>query len=259
MAASGLSGGEQLGNMAFNAAGMGMDAYMGRGSQLADIYGSRGLAQSRLTQDATNNITQMGINQGLTNANYLYDAGNTLGQNRFTAGRDIARNNADSVLNLAGLATDQGTGMADMYGSQADILAGLQTGYGANTANVVGGMGNNLAGIATGTGASYNPAATGRTTENKGIIGNTFGGTGASAGAASLLKSDVRLKENIVKKGQTDSGINLYTWDWTDEAKGLVGDQPGYGVIAQELLSIRPDAVLLGDDGYLRVDYSKVS
>jgi len=75
----------------------------------------------------------------------------------------------------------------------------------------------------------------------------------------SLMFSDRALKTNIEPAGKTPSGINLYTWDWNDEAKRIgAGSQPTYGVIAQELQETHPEAVIKGDDGYLRVDYSKV-
>ena len=56
--------------------------------------------------------------------------------------------------------------------------------------------------------------------------------------------SDVRLKTNIVKHKTFDNGLGWYSWDWTEEAKGL-----GYflkhkeGFIAQEVKEIYPDTV----------------
>ncbi len=80
---------------------------------------------------------------------------------------------------------------------------------------------------------------------------------GAVLGA--VLGSDERLKTNIVKKGVLNNGLNFYSWDWTEDAinKGF-GDHPTNGVMAQEAQKIIPDAVILGNDGYLRVDYAKV-
>ncbi len=84
---------------------------------------------------------------------------------------------------------------------------------------------------------------------------------GAVVGAVlgKIIPSDVRLKTNIVKTGELGNGLNLYTWDWNQEAidKGL-DNNPTEGVIAQEAQKIIPDAVILGNDGYLRVDYAKV-
>lgn len=71
--------------------------------------------------------------------------------------------------------------------------------------------------------------------------------------------SDRKLKKNIRKVDQLPSGLNLYLWDWTEEAKKLLGDQPTYGVIAQEAMEIFPQAVCMHPDGYLAVDYARIS
>ena len=72
--------------------------------------------------------------------------------------------------------------------------------------------------------------------------------------------SDERLKENIEKYGELPNGVGLYTWDWNEKAVELgAEDLPTYGVIAQDARQYVPDAVWMGDDGYLRVDYSKVN
>lgn len=70
--------------------------------------------------------------------------------------------------------------------------------------------------------------------------------------------SDVSLKTNIKPAGSLDNGINLYTWDWTEEGKRLAGDAPAYGVLAQEVQQTMPEAVTRGDHGYLMVNYSKL-
>jgi hypothetical protein len=60
--------------------------------------------------------------------------------------------------------------------------------------------------------------------------------------------SDSRLKKDISFVGRSN-GINLYSFSyiWSDEIY--------VGVMAQELLDSNPDAVILGKDGYYRVDY----
>lgn len=77
---------------------------------------------------------------------------------------------------------------------------------------------------------------------------------GAGGGA-----SDVALKENVVKIGEYPSGLNMYSWDWNEEGKKVADpNQPTVGVIAQEAILMFPDAVLKGNDGYLRVDYKRI-
>jgi len=85
-------------------------------------------------------------------------------------------------------------------------------------------------------------------------------GAGASDVISELIKrySDVSLKTNIEPVGKLPNGINLYTWDWTEKGKELAGDTPTYGVLAQEVQQIIPEAVTRGEQGYLTVDYSKL-
>ena len=82
-------------------------------------------------------------------------------------------------------------------------------------------------------------------------------GTLASAGQA-LGFSDIRLKENVMKIDEVQPGVGWYTWDWNDTAKAMGIDDPTEGVIAQELKEVDPSAVIMGDDGYYSVDYSRV-
>lgn len=95
-----------------------------------------------------------------------------------------------------------------------------------------------------------------------GGAGSLLGGitAGASDVVAEFVKkySDVSLKTNIEPVGKLPNGINLYTWDWTEKGKELAGDTPTYGVLAQEVQQIIPEAVTRGEHGYLTVDYSKL-
>jgi len=70
--------------------------------------------------------------------------------------------------------------------------------------------------------------------------------------------SDERLKDNIVILN-TVNGLELATWTWNEKALELGHTGQGFGVIAQQAQTIIPDAVIEGEDGYLRVDYSKVA
>ncbi len=64
--------------------------------------------------------------------------------------------------------------------------------------------------------------------------------------------SDRRLKRDIVKVSELEGGIGLYRYHY-------VWGGPEYvGVMAQELLAKKPDAVLIGSDGFYRVDYGKL-
>ena len=71
-----------------------------------------------------------------------------------------------------------------------------------------------------------------------------------SGGISAAIGSDIRLKENIIKTGMSNSGIPMYTFNYK-------GDNTLWsGTMAQDLLSIgRSDAVTLMDNGYYGVYY----
>jgi hypothetical protein len=82
---------------------------------------------------------------------------------------------------------------------------------------------------------------------------NLVGGAGSLFGTI-ISKSDIRAKTNIEPLGRV-GGHNVYAFDYRDALDG-VGRQ--VGVMAQEVMQTRPDAVLRGADGMLMVDYSKL-
>ena len=45
------------------------------------------------------------------------------------------------------------------------------------------------------------------------------------------------------------------TWEWRPDAPTGARDQPGIGVIAQEVEAVFPELVVTGDDGIKRVNY----
>ena len=76
--------------------------------------------------------------------------------------------------------------------------------------------------------------------------------TAPSGQNAGPMASDVRLKENIIKVGNSPSGINIYEWNY-------IGKPQRYrGVMAQEILERHPEAVALQPDGYMSVYYGKI-
>ena len=65
-------------------------------------------------------------------------------------------------------------------------------------------------------------------------------------------KSDSRLKENVTHVGTTRHGLPFYTFSYRGRPEVYAG------VMAQDVLKIRPDAVSLSDGGYYAVDYRKL-
>jgi hypothetical protein len=82
--------------------------------------------------------------------------------------------------------------------------------------------------------------------------GGRGGGGGGRGGGGGGRRSDVRLKHDIALIGRLDNGLGLYRFSYNGSNKVYVG------VLAQEVMAIRPDAAAVGQDGYLRVDYEKL-
>lgn len=96
-----------------------------------------------------------------------------------------------------------------------------------------------------------------------GTLGGVLGGIGSAGKGLAAMGfmpfSDARLKENIRSLGQVGD-FNLYEWDWNEEGVAAGADvEPTYGVIAQEVEQIRPEYVVMGDDGYRRVNYGAIA
>lgn len=66
---------------------------------------------------------------------------------------------------------------------------------------------------------------------------------------AALTPSDARLKRDVVRVGQLANGLPLYRYRY------LWSDTEFVGVMAQEVAQTIPEAVVRGEDGFLRVDY----
>jgi hypothetical protein len=146
------------------------------------------------------------------------------------------------ALNVASM-TDVARRQMGQYGLEAQ-LANLEADVGRRL-----GLAELYGGMFTGAGSLV-----GGLSKTAGdLIGDLIGGK-----KPWWLPSDVSLKTNIEPVGKLPNGINLYTWDWNEEGKRIAGDAPTYGVIAQEVQEVAPEAVTRGDHGYLMVNYSKL-
>jgi len=83
--------------------------------------------------------------------------------------------------------------------------------------------------------------------QGAGMMGGLFG-----LGSAAINKwSDRRLKKNIERIGTHPCGAPLYKFDY-------IWNQPGIGVMADELAEIMPEAVIHTRSGFDMVDYSRL-
>jgi hypothetical protein len=67
-----------------------------------------------------------------------------------------------------------------------------------------------------------------------------------------VRRSDMMLKHDISLLGHLDNGLGFYRFSYNGSEKAYVG------VMAQEVQTVMPAAVLRGSDGYLRVFYDKL-
>lgn len=73
-----------------------------------------------------------------------------------------------------------------------------------------------------------------------------------AAPAFFAMFSDERLKDNIRQVGETYDGQNIYAYDMGDGKTQL-------GLMAQEVLDRKPEAVGMNDNGYLMLDYDRAT
>lgn len=98
---------------------------------------------------------------------------------------------------------------------------------------------------------------------------STTGEIRATNNITAFFSSDVKLKENvrdIQDPLQIVCAIGSKTFDWKDEYLATKGGEDGYfvqksdfGVIAQDVQAVFPQAVRTREDGTLAVDYEKLS
>jgi len=97
-----------------------------------------------------------------------------------------------------------------------------------------------------------------------------FAANQAQSADASLfgISADKRLMSNIEKLGTLENGLIVYSWQWNKTASEL---DPRYGIaevdggflsigfIAQEIAKVYPDAVEIGDRGYLHINEQQLA
>ncbi len=158
-------------------------------------------------------------------------------------------------LGAQGQATQQAA-LSRQFGAAQQLaqepLQRLQTGQALLAGSPMGGISGGTGTSAYQRGVYQQPTALGQAVGAAGTIMTGLGSMGVG------FPSDIDLKENITKIGELEPGIGWYTWDWNDKGKAIGAEaEPTEGVLAQEVLEVKPDAVVV-KDGYYAVDYSKV-
>jgi hypothetical protein len=87
----------------------------------------------------------------------------------------------------------------------------------------------------------------------------TSGSTEGSSGTGAMKPScDRRLKESIVEIGVHPQGFKLYLFEYKAQLQERYGRGRRFGVMADEVAPLVPEAVTLDDDGFYRVDLGQL-
>lgn len=92
----------------------------------------------------------------------------------------------------------------------------------------------------------------------QGLAGLSNMGTAAAAMKTAGMFSDRRMKENIIKVGKLDSGLDLYKFEYKPEFKDEAGHGSFIGVMADEAESVFPDSVSVAANGFKQVNYGVI-
>ena len=82
--------------------------------------------------------------------------------------------------------------------------------------------------------------------------GRGGGGRGGGGRGGGARRSDMRLKHDVVLLGRLDDGLGYYRFVYNSGHTAYVG------VMAQEVQTVMPEAVMRGADGYMRVSYDRL-
>lgn len=216
-----------------------------QGTTNAGALNTAGLAQAGFNQDASK--TNLGsMNDALTRA--LSGAG-LLG-NLGTAQDASARDNVSLLAGLGGtqrdIATDQAQAPLTLLQLQQALTSGLPLsifGGQTSTGNTTGTTTGSSTGSTTGT-------STGTTVSNPSLLAGIGQGAQTAASLAALF-SDRRLKRNIKPLGERN-GLKWYRYNY------VWGGPKHEGVMADEVVQVKPEAVSRHESGFLMVDYGRI-
>lgn len=93
------------------------------------------------------------------------------------------------------------------------------------------------------------------------LTSGSSGGVNDAMGMASgqdmgMGMSDRAVKQNIVRIGTHPAGFGLYLFDYKPAFREKAGFGRQFGVMADEVELVMPQAVSMHSDGYKRVDYT---
>ena len=222
---------------------------------------------------------QQVLNPGANRSASLGDRASGAGDRAGNAGdrvgdraRDSGGNRGDRTANRGNTGGANRVNAADVRGNRGNAGSRAGQGGGANRAAAANRAGANpaRANPARGGGLNVSPARAANAASSRGRAsfasvgggggprggggGGGFHGGGGGGGfrGGGGRRSDLALKHDVVLLGHLDNGLGYYRFSYNGSDKAYVG------VIAQDVQTLRPDAVTRGRDGYLRVYYEKL-
>ena len=161
-------------------------------------------------------------------------------------------NAGDTLSQLSNNVLLSASPLIDRQREDVNNLLNFGAGIAGARGNLAIGEATNLGGLTTDVG-NVQAAGTVGAANAQAQGGQNLLSTGL--GIAGLFASDERLKTNKKKIGEKN-GYDWYSWDWNEiagEIMGLFGSSEG--VMAQEVIKTNPNAVVLDNTGYYKVNY----
>lgn len=142
-----------------------------------------------------------------------------------------------------------GTGLIQGQKQSIGDLLNFGQGVATTQANAALGTGTQLANQTTDIGAARAGGLVGSANAQSSGTGNVLGlvGTAASLFSDPLLKDDVKFSH-------IENGHNVYTWTWNEKANKLDLAGDSFGVLANEVMKINPEAII-HHKGFMMVNY----
>ena len=244
------------GNFANNAADQSFNQGLAAGN-FANSAANQEFNQSLSAGNFANTAANQEFNQSLAAGNFSNAVSDAMfNQQMAQAGfnNTAQQQEYNQMLNSASLsnsARTQGLQEAEFLRTEPlNILNALRTGNQASIptfGNVGTGVGITPAPIYSATQDAYNSAL-----QNYNIQAQQYGGLLgglASLGGAAIMASDRRLKKNIQLLGIRQDGLGIYSYEY------LWADKPSIGVMADEVVLMRPEALGPSIAGYATVNY----
>ena len=196
---------------------------------------------------ARNDASRFGADAKNTAGRYNAGAADAALDRRLTAGNSLASlgstMGADSRANVAllnALGGDQRQVDQFLKSAPLDVLERIAKMYGGLPLNLL--SGSTTTGSSSGTSKTYDPMGTLAT-----LLG--AGGTAAEGTAKLIAASDRRLKTDIERIGEREDGLGVYVYRYLWSPVRFIG------VMAQEVLKVKPEAVIYMPNGFMAVNY----